>query len=314
MKTVDLRPPLPAFIDSSMLTTFRACPKKFEYEYRDCLRPAGRKVDLVAGSAFAAALEAAYVARFADGKNDFDSLAQAYRAFAESWGDFEDVGDSAKNFDRTFQAVLSYFETYPFDSDHVRPLMRQDGQPSFEFTFAIPLEGDGFPLHPSGDPFIYSGRFDAFGHLDGRLVIRDEKTTGRKPQSNWSAQWDLRNQFLGYCWAATRSGFPTNTVVVRGIGILRTMFHHVEAVKLYPPFLIERFEQQLARDLHRLVDCWESGYFDYNLGDTCTNYGLCSFHLLCTEPNPEVWHSDFVRERWDPLTRTSTPIEELEAA
>lgn len=305
-----MRPELPLYIDSSMLATFRACPKKFEYEYIECLRPPGRKVDLVAGGAFASGLEAAYVARLAEGKHPDDCYAAAYRAFAESWGDYEDDPDSPKSFSRMFQAVLEYFDVYPFDSDHVRPMLRHDGAPSFEFSFGIPLLDGSFPRHPSGDPFIYSGRFDAFGHIDGRLVIRDEKTSKHKPQANWSQQWDLRNQFLGYCWASQQFGFPVDTVVVRGISILKTLFHHVEAIKHYPAFLIERFVGQLARDLHRLVDCYNSGYFDYNLADSCTNYGLCSFHHLCSSPRPELWLADFNRERWNPLDRTSTPIEE----
>lgn len=300
---------LPPYIDSSMMVAFRSCPRKFYYEYIQCLRPRGRKVDLVAGGAFAAGLEAAYVARFAYGRSEHEAYQAAYRAFASSWGDFDDVEGHTKSFARTFQAVLDYFTIYPFDTDHVRPMLRHDGHPSFEFSFAVPLTDDRFPRHPDGGPFLFTGRFDAFGHLDGRLVIRDEKTSGRAPSRRWSDQWNLRNQFMLYCWAAQQSGYPVDTVVVRGITIQKTQFHHVEAIKIYPNFLVERAVDQLARDLHRLVDCYRSNYFDFNFGDTCNAYGSpCAFTDPCSTFDPTVWFTDYDRERWNPLLRTAEPV------
>lgn len=307
-------PSLPLYIDSSMLVTFRQCPRKFEWEYIHCLRPKGRRTDLVAGAAFAAGLEEAYIARFAEGLPSQEALGRAYRAFATSWGSFADDPDSNKSFARTFQAILDYFVVYPFDSDHVRPMMRHDGRPTFEFSFAIPLLDPIFPRHPSGEPFLYSGRFDAFGHIDGKLVIRDEKTAGRGFDRHWSEKWNLRNQFILYCWAAQQSGFEVNTVVVRGVCIQKTQFQHAEAIKIYDSVIIEKAVQQLARDLHRLIDCYNSGYFDYDFGDACTAFNRpCSFMTLCADSKPERWFADFDRERWDPTNRTSTPIEEIAA-
>jgi hypothetical protein len=77
----------------------------------------------------------------------------------------------------------------------------------------------------------------------------------------------------------------------------------VEAIKLYPQFLIERWREQLRRDLHHLVSAWESGYFDYNLGDSCTAYSHCPFVPLCSSPHPENWYSSYEIRRWNPLNR-----------
>ena len=304
--------PLPHVIDSSMLVMFRSCPRKYFWEHLECLRPSGRAIDLTAGGAFAAGIEAAYQARFRDGKSDTDALAAAYRAFAAAWGDEPDPDPkrSTKSFASTFQALLGYFIQWPFDRDPVRPMMLE-GNPTFEFSFALPLLDPRFPRHPDGAPFLYSGRFDAFGLMDGRLVIRDEKTSGRAPDRHWSDKWTLRNQFLGYCWAATQSGFPTNTVVVRNVTIQKTQSQYLEAIKIFPQITIDRFVDQLARDLHRLVDCYTSGYFDYDFGDACTAFNRpCAFMDLCSAEHPEDWFSLYNREVWDPLTRTSVPFEE----
>lgn len=306
--TDDRLPPLPHVIDSTMLVQFRACPKKFEYEYAHNLRPAGRKVDLVAGGAFAAGLEAAYQAYFNEGKGHDKAMQAAYKAFRSEWGDFpETTKGSTKTATRTFAALLDYFNTYSLDKDHVRPMLRGDGTATYEFSFAIPLDFAEFPRHPDGSPFIYAGRFDAFGMMGKTMVIRDEKTSGRAPSHNWTEQWNLRNQFLGYVWAAQASGYPVDTVVVRGVTIQATQFYQVEAIKKYDLWEINRFVNQLQRDLHRMVDCWQSGYFDYNLGDTCTSYGLCSYHQLCSTREPEIWFGEYSREKWDPITRSTEP-------
>lgn len=317
---------LPPYIDSTMLVAFRACPRKFFWEYILCLRPRGRKIDLVAGGAFAAGLEAAYVARYSRNLNLTNCLMSAYCAFRHSWGDFplEDSASPGKTFARTFQAIIDYLHRYPFDTDHVRPMLRHDGTPMFEFSFSVPLTETvigptgvehHFPLHPdTGDPFLYVGRFDSFGTLSDKLVIRDEKTMGRAPDRNWSDKYNLRNQFIGYTWGAQCYGFLVDTVVVRGITIQKTQFQHIEALKIYPPELIEKFLSQLSRDLFRLCDCYTSDYFDYDFGDSCTAFNRpCSFMDLCTAARPEIWFGDYDRERWDPLNRQSIPIL-LEAA
>lgn len=304
--------PLPLYIDSTMIVTFRQCPQKFFNEYIQCLRPKGRKVDLVAGGAFAAGLEAAYVARIAHGFPMDSCLAAAYRAFAHSWGDFEDDPASGKSFNRTFQAILYYFEKYPIDTDPIQPMLRHDDKPTVEFSFAIPLDDPMFPRHPSGSPFLYAGRFDSFGIMDGQMVIRDEKTTGKNFSYNWSDQWNLRNQFLGYMWAARRLGWPVTQVVIRGLLIQKTQFNHTEAFKLYSDQLLDRFASQLARDLYRLCDNYSSGYFDYDLGDACFAFGRpCSFMQLCetAEDDRAPWYTLYDRERWNPIDRTSNPVD-----
>lgn len=313
------RTPLPDYIDSSMIVASRACLRKFYWEYVLNLRPRGRQLDLVAGGAFAAGLEAAYVEYYTGDRDHY--LEAAYLAFATAWGDF--AGDiypddvpaakrTAKTFSRMFQAIIEYFERYPIATDHVRPMLRQDGKPTLEFSFTLPLVDPMFPRHPSGSPFIYCGRFDAFGHTDGALVIRDEKTTGRAFTRYWAEQWDLRNQFMGYVWSARQLGYPVVGAVVRGIYIQKTQYQLLESpIKIYPDYMLDRFAAQLARSLHRIIDCWNTDYFDYDFGDACTAFGrTCAFHPLCTELTASVWFNEYSREKWNPLTRSTTAIEE----
>jgi PD-(D/E)XK nuclease superfamily len=299
---------LPAHIDSTMINSFRSCHQKFKNEYVFGLRPAEPSIDLHAGAVFSTTLEAFYRETYTNGLDTSKALARAYGTFQHEWGDFIIRKEKhPKTPENVWAAVEDYVRTYPPRSDSVQPYFT-DGAPSFEFSFAIPLDFPNFPRHPvSGDPFFYVGRFDMFGKKDDRPVVRDEKTAQRL-ESNWAEKWDLRSQFLGYCWSLQYNGIPCNTVVIRGVIITLTTIRQVEAVKTYPKHLIDRWFEQLRRDLESLVRCWNDGYFDYNLGDTCTAYSHCPFIALCSSPAPERWYDTYEVRRWNPLARNRNPL------
>jgi hypothetical protein len=318
--------PLPSYIDSTMLTCFRSCPQKWSLEFGRGFRPEGISIDLHAGGCFANALEEVY-RRIHLHKNDFaTAMAFGHARFLTDWGDFEipEYKKTAKTMDRMWEAIAGdgtdkgkgYFEVYSPLTDHVQPYFDSNGKPTFEYTFSIPLEpcgklndGTNFPLHPTtGEPFLYVGRFDMLGMLGGRPVVRDEKTTGGSIGQSWASQWPLRNQFIGYTWACRQCGIDLDTVVVRGIAIQKTQIVHAEAIVPYSDFLRQRWLDQLRRDMWRLVRCWESDYFDFNLGDACTAYGNCLFLNVCQSPNIDTWANDFVVRHWNPLDKN--PIKE----
>lgn len=316
-------PELPRYIDSTMISAFRSCPQKFYKEFILGLRPAALSIDLHAGAVFASTLEHVYRAIYTDGLELKAAMLSAYRFFLSEWGDVVPLKNTPKTRENVWAAIESYFDTYPPLTDQVQPYI-VNGKPAFEFTFAIPLMPatpdiearngiglDGFPLHPSGDPFIYSGRFDMLGDIYGRPCVRDEKTT-TSIGSNWADQWNLRSQFSGYVWACQQSGLDLDTVVVRGIGILKTMTHQVQAIKQYSAENVARWHEQLRRDLWRLRRMWDEGYWDYNLADACTSYGGCAFRDLCNSPNEANWYGNYTVRRWNPLQKN--PIEERPAA
>lgn len=314
---------LPLHFDSTMRSAFVSCPQKFYREFILGWRPQGLSIDLHAGACFASALEDVYRGIHLH-KWDLDrSLLVAHAGFLQRWGDFEipEWKQTAKTLDRMWEAVEEYFKQYSPLTDHVQPYMAADGNPTFEYTFAIPLEPcitfdpyrsnmeqrdelmrTHFPTHPSGSPFLYTGRFDMLGAMSGRPVVRDEKTTGSIGDA-WAQQWDLRGQFLGYIWACQACGLNVEEVVVRGVGILKTKITLVEAIKQYSSFLVERWHEQLRRDLWRLRRCWDEGYWDYNFGETCNSYGGCIFRNACSSINPDQWAADFKISRWNPLLK-----------
>lgn len=312
---------LPICIDSTMIGCSRSCQQKFLLEFVQGYRPPGLSIDLHAGACFATALEETYRGLH-DLNLDLDAaLVRSHAAFAQAWGNFEipEYKRTAKTFDRVWEAVEEYFIQYAPKTDPVQPYRAADGKATYEYTFAIPLEpteeadyhklpeiyntSRAFPLHPSGSPFLYSGRFDMLGTYFGRPIVKDDKTTGSSIGQNWAEQWDLRSQFLGYVWACQQCGIPVESVCVRGIAIQKTQIVHAEAIKTYSKFLIERWHEQLRRDLWRIRRAYDEGYFDFNLGDACTQYGHCSFMGVCQSPNPESWLSNYEVRKWNPLNK-----------
>lgn len=302
---------LPQYIDSTMMSCFRSCPQKFYNEFVLGLRPTAFSVDLHAGACFATAIETVGRCVHEDKLPLEKALQKGHAAYLDAWGNFIPITDTPKTKERVWEAVEEYFAAFPPLTDHVQPFFGHDGKPTYELTFAIPLlEEEGFPLHPNGQPFLYSGRLDRLGSWGGKVIGQDEKTT-KSIGAKWADQWNLRSQFLGYCWALKHHGLVIDTISVRGIGILKTKITIVEAIKTYNDFMIERWHEQLMRDMHRLRAAWDSGYFDYNLGEACTSYGGCVFADLCGSRTPENWYSQYSVRRWNPLHKN--PIDEKAA-
>jgi len=306
---------LPVFIDSTMTVCYRGCGQKFFKEFVLGRRPAGLSIDLHAGACFATALEAIRKAIHRDKKPFHEALILGHAAFAQAWGQFEipPHKNTAKTFDRMWEAVEDYFKTYSPLTDHVQPYIAANGEPTLEYTFAIPLEPtthwgpdsvkDYFPLHPSGQPFIYCGRFDMLGAMNARPIPVDEKTSGRSADVNWAETWNLRNQFMGYVWALQQCGLDVDSLLVRGTSILKTKIGQAEAIKTYSKGLLARWHEQLRRDLWRIRRSWDESYWDYNFGDTCTQYGLCSFMASCQSEQPLLWLQDLEVRTWNPLQK-----------
>lgn len=302
-----IRPPFPEVIDSSCLSAFRACPRKFELEYLRHWKPKSESVHLHAGKSFARGLEVARLAYFVDGRNTEDSVALGVGALLESYGNFDCPEDSAKSALRMAGAMEYYFTSYPLDTDPAPPSTMPSGKRAIEFSFVEPID----LLHPeTQQPILYSGRFDEVVDYAGGRFGEDDKTTSSLGPK-WSQQWDLRAQFTAYCWGAMMGGIKLDGFLVRGISILKTKYETQSAVTYRPQWMVERWYDQTLKDVARMKEMWEKGAFDYNLDHACAEFGGCMFRQVCLSADPEPWLKvGFERRRWDPVTREETLMED----
>jgi hypothetical protein len=295
---------LPHYLDSTMIATFRSCRRKFYWQFIRNLVLDGQNIHLTAGGAIAASLDHIRRTQFGHPPLYVDHLlASALPTFLSAWGDLVVDPDHPKSIHRTIHALEAYITQYHPASDEIQPLERTDGSPTSEFTFAIPLP----VLHPSGDPFIYCGRFDLLGRhtINSRVVIVDEKTTGSLG-ANWTRQWDLRGQFLGYTWACQQLGFEVYDCIVRGIGMYKTGPQFLSVPVNFPNHLIDRWYQQLLATTAELVWCFENDSWSYDFADACSSYGGCPYVDLCRHREPEPWFSNYTTRTWSPVAHAES--------
>jgi hypothetical protein len=301
--------PFPSVIDSSLISAFRSCPYKARLEFLEHWKPRTPSVHLHAGAAFARGLEIARKAFYVDQRPVDEAIALGCEALAQAYGTFECPSDSAKSFERMVGALVFYFDSWPFTSETAPPSILPGNMRGIEFSFIEPLD---FKHPVTGDPLLYSGRFDQIVDFCGQRFGEDDKTTTSLGPS-WSRSWDLRSQFTAYCWGAQRANIQLEGFLVRGISILKTKYDRAEAITYRRPWQIEQwYEQLIERDLPAMVRMWESGKWGMSLDHACADYGGCPFRQVClSEPakRREWLEVGFQRREWNPVTRVETVLE-----
>jgi len=290
------------------MSHFRACPRSALLESFEHWKPKTHSVHLHAGAAYARGLEVTRLAYYAEGLSETDAIAKGLGALMEAYGDFECPADSAKSIHRMCGAFEFHFSNYPLAHDSAKPATLPGGRLGVEFSFAEPID----LTHPeTGDPLLYCGRFDMIVDYAGAQMGFDDKTSSQLGPS-WSKQWDLRSQFTAYTWGARQAGITLDGFLVRGVSILKTKYDTQQAITYRPAWQVDRWYEQMLRDVQRMIQCWESGYWDYNLDESCNAYGGCSFRKIClSEPERAInWlQQDFERRSWDPVRRIETRLD-----
>lgn len=297
----------PEVIDSSIMSTFRACGQKFAWEYGLHFKPRTLSIHLHAGACFARGLEITRKAYFEHNLPSHAAIEEGLKALLEAWGDYPTEDDQTKSLPRMLGALEYYFseDGYPLEREQFPPITLPSGARGIEFSFAQPL-----PLtHPeTGNPLIYCGRFDAVVEGPGGTFGLDDKTTSRLG-ATWSRQWDNRSQFTAYTWGAGMSGRPISGFLVRGISILKSKYETLQAITYRPQWMVDRWYRQLLWDISDMIEQWKSGVWRVNLDHSCAEFSGCPYLQPCLSPEPLPWlESSFDRRRWDPLKREELPV------
>lgn len=302
-----IKPRFPEVIDNTMRSDFLTCPRKFAFSFIENLAPAAPSIHLHAGGAFAKGLEVARRSFYEQGNDESIARRDGLQALMAAYGPIEApiTRSGDKSLENVIRAFDSYMERYKLGLDPIRPFVTANGKAMVEFSFTIPLEIE----HPeTGNPLLYGGRADMIGIMSDALWVTDEKTASQLGET-WADQWKLDSQFTGYIAAAHMHGYPVAGALIRGVGLLKTKITHAEVQLHRGTWMIERWWQQLHRDVKRMVQAWKEGYFDYAIKkDSCAGYGGCSFLMLCERPESE--HENYLpiyfRSRnWNPLAKDS---------
>jgi len=303
-----MKPDFPITIDNTMRSAFVACPQKYFRTYFQHWKPIQESVDLVAGKAYAAGIEASRL-EFFQKKNPSteECISAGVAAVITEYGAFEPPEGHVKTLDRMIGALDEYFRNYGFATDLIQPYF-SNGKPAIEFSFALPIPGTSHPT--TGEPLLYTGRFDMLGVFNGSIFVVDEKTT-KQLGNSWVKSWAMSSQFTGYCWAAGEYGYPVAGAIIRGISILKHKYGHAESLQYRPKWFIDRWLIQLAKDIQRMIRAWELDDWEYDLNTACNNYGGCGLVDVCSSINPErVLEANFQKRIWNPLAHTEEIVNE----
>jgi hypothetical protein len=316
----------PEVVDSTMLSTL-TCPRKWVWSYeRNYTAFGGKSIHLMAGAAFAKALEVMRRS-WVDGKIDeeitdanftplegqpprkirlsgevrsaSDALHFGLQALMLSY-DESVIHDTAKTLDRMCGALEFYADSFPIDNPEFGTVSSISGKPGVEWNFAVPLP----VLHPdTGEPIIFCGRLDVILDVFGGVYLTDDKTTSSLGIT-WPQQWDMRGQFVGYAWAARQYGLRVDGSLVRGISILKTKYDKAQAIVPQPEWKQNEWLASTVSKLEHAKRLYAQAV-DYPVfGEPCNEYGGCEFKQPCMNRDHDGWlDSNYVARNWNPLER-----------
>lgn len=306
---------LPRQVDSTLLASARECLAKFQFEHGRGLSSPTKAVDLVAGGALAAGREALYRAAYMTESNRSQALDAARHEFSTEWGDFvlPPESKSPKTKERTWELLVDYARVFDPPNDHLRPAL-QRVDPAFEWPFSVPLTrettgtAEEWPLHPSGEPFVYAGRLDAVVEAGGMVLGLDDKTTSRFPSvDTWVAGLSMRAQMIGYNWVLRKLIDPKCDSFIVRQGAIRSTGVEWRESPLIPisTRLVERWLETTRLTLETLVRQNASGVWPAVLSDACVAWSRpCQFLSACRARDPEAHLEGFVVRRWNPLANS----------
>jgi hypothetical protein len=145
------------------------------------------------------------------------------------------------------------------------------------------------------------------------MKLGEDDKTASQLGASWPRQWDLRSQFTSYVWGAGRAGIKLDGFLVRGVSILKTKYDTMEAITYRPQWMIDRWYNQVLRDVAAMIAAWKEGYYNYSLDHACAEYGGCPFKSCCQMRDPApILNQQFERRLWDPVKREERLLGENE--
>lgn len=304
--------PFPSVLDASIITTWKACPRQAWFAHVRRMIPADidRSVHLVAGGAFAKALEVARNLWYQEGVRDQDAIyIKAIRTLWENYPPDTIIPDRhrAKGPDVLAEGLVKFLDSFNFTYDSIEPA-RLGNRRGVEFNFALPLP----ILNPeTGDPILYCGRLDMLANMIGDLEAlfgEDDKTCSSF--FNFSEKWRMRYQFMGYVWAGKESGLELSGMIIRGMQLSLTKLDTLQDIRQFAPWKIERWYAQMLRDVRGIIECWVKDEWDYNYSESCLSYNGCVYVNPCDSIDHEaaLLQGGYVANEWSPLVQIKETV------
>lgn len=301
-------------VDSTMISTFRACEEKYRKRFNDLLVSKHNNGALGSGLAFHEGGAAFRLGRKA-GLSPDESYSIGIQKLCESYnkempvefinGPCPDERRSLPNLERIFEAWCHYEILQNFEYLYI------------EQSMGISL-GSIERLNVIWD-IIYAGIIDAVVRQQGCVFVDDIKTTTMSIGEAFKSQFKTSQQFMAYTrgmkemlggdvYGAMASLVWFQKEAKSGKGKPLSEYFHTVPVT-YTDDQLEEWHVNTLRTINRILDCQESGEWQLDFGDSCKTYNGCTYKSICgATPSirKQIIKMDFELMTW-------TPLEEIRA-
>ena len=300
--------------DSTSLSLFTTCPRKYYYRMIEGWVPRRKSVHLLFGGWYASALErfAKLLAKGMDRDRALeDTIHEVLRATWEpgyaspadaathtnpDWtkGRPWQSADNNKTRENLIRTIIWYVDH--FKDENCTTVILSDGTPAVELSFKIDI----------GNNLLWCGHLDRLVDLGGDYFIMDQKTTGNTITARFWDQWHTDSQMSGYTFAGKIIyNMPVKGVIIDAAQIM------VGGTR-YERGFTHRTDDQLnewlndAKHYISLARTYFQEKFWPMNRSSCGNYGGCEYRTVCGH-SPQVranfLKGDFTQDesRWNPL-------------
>jgi hypothetical protein len=309
--------------DSTSLSTYKTCPRKYQYAIIEGWQTRQQSVHLWFGIAYHAALELYDHLTF-DGASHDDAVERVVdRLATEHGGNYRDEGGpqdnsggpnpdepgsrqwdwhypeptntaNLKNPRTLIRTVVWYLDR--FKQDPLVTVRLANGEPAVELSFRVEV-GEAL----TGEPVLYCGHLDRLATLGDQLWVVDRKTSKSPPDFR---KYNPDNQMSGYTFGA-KVGYhtPVQGVIIDAAQIAVGFSRFERGITLRTDDQLEEWLNDSLLFIARAQYDAEKEHWPIN-DLACSMYGGCPFREVCAatpEIRPAILETHFVRKFWDPL-------------
>jgi len=289
-----LTDPNKVILDSSKITEYMGCPRRFFYKYVLNWQPEESNIHLIFGEAFHRAKEYLFI-----NGGTVQNVKIAMELFNDYYSQhFSTIPNlnSVKTPGKANEALLHYIKTYGNIHDTYTPVLI-GGKPATELYGTVPISADRL-VHFRIDAIMREIKLN-------KIVVFDHKTASRD-SAMYQIQWTISTQMLLYLHA-TNTIFNPNSVYGLVVDITIIRKNDVLQVRILVKKTIDFMNEWLI-GLNRWVD---SIFADYKLLEDNIQKGMqmTAFRknsTNCTKWNRLCPYFDFCTAWYNPLEKIGT--------
>ena len=286
--------------DSTSLTLFKECPRKYYYVMVRNKATREQSIHLTFGIYLHQAQELYHRLRSPYGLGEATPTASheevlhlVVKAMLQrTWG--WDSGDKYKNRETLIRTIVWYFDA--FQSDPAETVILANGRPAVELSFRFEI--------PNAPDFLYCGHIDRLARFQGKTYVFDTKSTKRALYTEYFDKFSPNNQMTGYTLGA-KIGFPEPIagVVIDAAQVGVGFSRFARGFALRTDDQLNEWLDHTAYWVKLAASYAEADFWPLN-ESSCDKYFGCPFRRVCAKPpkQREAWlEADYVTRVWDPL-------------